>query len=142
MLQTFSHPFSPGRDVHSFSPEEVHILEQAALILNVSFPQLLDISPLSQPTYKRQRVNTDVPMTPLFTGSSGMDDAHEKSPLSGMSGHHGGHDGRRHFGSFQGSNSSFLGVSGAQLAECFASFSVCQPCSTFDPDTGKFSCAC
>ncbi|KAI1428219.1 hypothetical protein F5Y12DRAFT_782666 [Xylaria sp. FL1777] len=114
----------PSEDL---SLDQIHILNQAAAILNCPVSELYNLghrrpgpSPLYAPlsSYsipsKRQRVSTDLTVMP----------PREKSPAvdQDISGPHG-----------ESLNGFALGVGSSRLAQCFASFSVCSPCITCEP---------
>lgn len=69
-----------------------------------------------------------------YTGHLSAQDGQEKSPLAGQPGPV-ANAGRKPYGLLtEGAFSS--GWTGSRLADCFASFSMCPPCSTFEPQTG------
>ncbi len=67
-------------------------------------------------------------MAPSYTASPIQDQ--EKSSLSAQP----GHDDDRRFHSFDG---ALPGWTSSRLADCFANFTMCAPCSTYEPQPGK-----
>ncbi|KAK3935992.1 hypothetical protein QBC46DRAFT_38398 [Diplogelasinospora grovesii] len=119
-------------------PDHQHyLLEQAASALDVPFPTLLDLS--SRQSYQlshlhkrpRLQLESNMPNSSSYSDDAGaQQDGHEKSPLAGPSDHVNS-NARRSFSVFpQGSFSS--GWTGTRLADCFASISMCQPCSSYE----------
>jgi hypothetical protein len=114
-----------------------YLLEQAASALDVPFPILLDLS--SRQSYQlshqhkrpRLQLESNMPNSSSYSDDAGaQQDGHEKSPLAGPSDHVDS-NARRSFSVFpQGSFSS--GWTGTRLADCFASISMCQPCSSYE----------
>lgn len=166
MLQDQSHSFLPGLDATSSIPTQQqyileqaastyvklnvplsklldlgrldnqrYILDQAATALNVPLPLLLESSRRHHPPFKRPRLNSDLPMSSSFSGSPVAQDVQEKSPLSGHPGQP-GNDPRRAFPVLGGTIPS--GWTGSRVANCFASFAMCPPCSPCeDAQAGK-----
>ncbi|KAI8623895.1 hypothetical protein F5Y19DRAFT_468238 [Xylariaceae sp. FL1651] len=111
----------------ALSPEEINILEQAAAILNCPVAQLYSLDNRRSHSHhlhasfssynistKRPRLSTDFPPMP----------SHEKPPPidQDASGQYGGP-----------LHGFALGMDGSRLVQCLASFSVCSPCMTCQP---------
>lgn len=112
-----------------------YILEQAAYALNVPLPLLLESSRRHHPPFKRQRLNSDIPMSSPFSSSPAAQDVQEKPPLSGHpSQADDGDSTRRQFPALDGIPA---GWTGSRLANCFASFAMCPPCSPYEAQTSK-----
>jgi hypothetical protein len=164
VLQAPSQSSSSGIDPSSLSPHHHYILEQAASILHVSLPVLLDLRHTQDPRNiversaallrvpvsslvelsrqrnqpnrlnKRPRLNSDAPMPSQYSASPVAQDVSEKSPSSGRPSQSDG-DGNRVFTTLP-ETSSFLGWSQARIAECLANVSFCQPSSGYESDSG------
>lgn len=108
-----------------------YILEQAASVLNVPAPHLLDLAYRRQHQHhKRPRFQPELPMpSSPFSGSPDAQDAREKLPLSGRH-TQGSNDSRRALAGF--GNDFPSGWTSSRLAECLSSFAMCPPCSTYD----------
>ncbi|KAI0432118.1 hypothetical protein F5Y09DRAFT_164579 [Xylaria sp. FL1042] len=112
------------------SLDDINILVRAAHILNCPVSQLYSLdnrraglshpyappllSSYSIPPPKRQRLSTDLTAMPPREKTLAVDQddpGHQDEPLNGFA----------------------LGVGPSRLAQCFASFSVCSPCMTYEP---------
>ncbi|KAH8890830.1 hypothetical protein GQ53DRAFT_747031 [Thozetella sp. PMI_491] len=103
------------------------ILHEAAAYLNVPYPILV-----SQKQHfhqrKRPRLNPDIPMpSPYPSGSAQQDQEKQSIPT------HAPHDDNRRFSQL---DDDLPGWSSSRIAECFASFAMCAPCTTFDSPSG------
>ncbi|KAL2023444.1 hypothetical protein VTK56DRAFT_2440 [Thermocarpiscus australiensis] len=107
-----------------------YILEQAASSLNVPLPVLLDLSSQQHHSHKRPRLDTSFHMPTPASHDLSAQDGQEKSPLAAHLGP-GVDAGRKPYNFFSNGGLS-SGWTGSRLAECFASFSMCPPCSTFE----------
>jgi len=122
-------------DVHR--QQDPHsILERAASILQVPLSALRDLRLAHAHADKRQRLSSDVPMSPPFLGGDPSRDEEKRSAVGQAEQH--GPGGRRQF-PVMTETSTLLEWSGSGIAECFASFSVCQPTSGYESDPGKSS---
>lgn len=113
-------------------PDNQHfVLEQAALALGVPVSTLWELSNRQRQFNKRPRLDTGIQMSSQYTDDPSTQDGQEK-PLANQL------DAgacRKSQGLFaQGGLSS--GWTGARLADCFAGFSMCPPCSPFDSQPG------
>ncbi|KAK3905192.1 hypothetical protein C8A05DRAFT_41853 [Staphylotrichum tortipilum] len=123
----------PSGGYIDLTPENRLVLEQAALLLNQPLDALLDLSNLQPPEpppeqqhfHKRLRLNTDVPMPTTYSDFPAHD-GQEKTPLGGPLDAGVNAGGRKPYGSFS-ERSLSSGWTGARLADCFASFSMCPP---------------
>jgi len=105
-----------------------YILEQAASVLSLPLPALLDISNRQRHFHKRARYNTAMPPSVTYPQAPALPDSQEKSPLAGPSTRV-VDTGRRVFTSMA---EGFPGWTSARLSDCLATFSMCPPPSTYD----------
>ena len=111
-----------------------YMLEQTAIALNIPLPLLIESSRQQHQPHKRPRLSSGNLMPSSLPGSPVAQDAQEK-PLLSLPQSEGGNNGRRSFPGLDGDIPS--GWTGSRLANCFSSFSMCQPCSPYEAQTGK-----
>ena len=119
-----------GRQEHQH-----YILGQAAANLNVPLSTLMDLSDRQRRLNKKPRLNPSTPMSASYSEDPASLEGHEKSPLAGPPGR-AANDARKPFEGFAEGFSS--GWTGSRLAECLASFSMCPPCSKYEPHYSLF----
>ena len=119
-------------------PDNQHyLLEQTASVLGIPLATFLDLSEQQQqhPLHKKIRLDTDIHMPTSYTSDLPAHDGQEKSPLAGQRSP-GVNAGRKPYGLFTEGGGISSGWTGSQLADCFASFSMCSP---FDSQPGTFT---
>jgi hypothetical protein len=111
-----------------------YILQQVANGVHQPLPDLLGLTNAPGPVHKRPRLNTDFSMPMSYSNGRSGQDTKEKAPFASSS-NVGSHTGRKAFGFFPDDGIP-SGWTSSRLAECFASFTMCQPCSPFDSSPG------
>ncbi|KAK0734452.1 hypothetical protein B0T26DRAFT_737127 [Lasiosphaeria miniovina] len=165
VLQDVSHPSSAGSDPlslpgnYQYNPERAlsanvridvpistlvglnqqdlqhYIFQQAALNLGWPLPFLLELSTRQHHIHKRPRLNTSLHMSAPYSGDEPLShNGLEKSPLTSRPGHNGSVLPPRPPAALT-DNGFPSGWTGTRLADCFASFGMCPPCSTYEPST-------
>jgi hypothetical protein len=107
------------------------ILGQAAEFLNLPLPVLLELSGRQHHLHKRPRLTSSPPMSTPYADNPSLQDGREKSPLVGPPGRVNS-TARKPFAAFPDGFSS-SGWTGARIADCLANFTMCPPCSTYEP---------
>ncbi|KAL2264395.1 hypothetical protein VTK26DRAFT_4863 [Humicola hyalothermophila] len=122
-LSTLLDPSRP--DSHQF------LLEQAALNTNIPYSILVDLSNREPHAFKRPRLDTYHQMPNSYTGGLSPQGDHEKSPLAGQPGF--GVDPNRKPHEFLAERCFSSGWTAPRIADCLASFPLCGPYSSFEP---------
>jgi hypothetical protein len=112
-----------------------YILEQAASTLRVPLSVLLDLSNHQHHLHKRPRLDPSISMSTPYSDDPASQDGLEKASLAGPQGRDGSAE-RKPFAAFSETFPS--GWTGSRLADCLASFSMCPPCSTYEPQPSTF----